>query len=112
MEHKQNPPRRTVIHLRFLVFENGNKFKAICLDTNIANRADTFELLKQKILDSTLLYLRSFSEEEINNKEYIRRTSLQYYILWYTPRIARRFIRKSLHNEVEFDTSSGKLSFA
>ena len=70
MENKKN---LTSIHLRFMIFENDHKFQAICLETNIANRADSIEQLKSKIIDSTILYLRSFSEEEIQHRVYIRK---------------------------------------
>ena len=109
MERKQNG---SIIRLRFLVIQRGNKFEAICLDTNIANRANTLESIKQKIFDSTSLYLRSFSKEEIADHVYIRKAPLKYHILWYMPSIANIFLPKYSHDKAEFDASSGKLSFA
>jgi hypothetical protein len=109
MQRKRNI---TSVRLRILVFKKGHKFESICLDTNIANRANSRESLEKKIIDSTILYLRSFSEEEIKNRAYIRKASFGYHVLWFVQPLAKLIIRKYRPNKVEFDTSSGKLSFA
>lgn len=100
------------IRLRYMIYKVGDKYAAICLETNIANRANTIEQLKKKIIDSTILYLRSFSEEEIQGRSYIRKAPLYYRIIWHTSTFTKPFVSKYRPDEAEFDTSSGKLSFA
>jgi len=109
MERKSN---NKVIRLRFLVFKKDNKLEAICIDTNIANRANNMELLKQKLIDSSLLYLRSFTKEEIENKLFIRKAPLKYRLRWYFHILDFSPNRRQTSNTAEFDPSSGKLSFA
>lgn len=99
------------ISLRFIVYKEGNKFRSICLETNIAVRANSINQLHQKNNDASSLYFRSFTEEEIINKAYIRRAPNKYFVHWYLGHII--IWAKGLKTDTaEFDQHSGKLSFA
>jgi hypothetical protein len=100
------------IRLRLLVVYKENKFQSICLDTNIANRADSFDQLKQKIFDSTSLYLNSFSEDELLNKAYVRKAPLKYELIWHFKLLQHFFSREYERKEANYNPHSGKLRFA
>lgn len=109
MERKQD---KNVIRLRFIVFKEGSKYSSICLDTNIAARANSMAQLHQKNIDASVLYLRSFTEEDILNKAYVRKSPSKYFLLWYAGIIIHSIQTKYRSDKAEFDPYSGKMSFA
>ena len=67
--------------LRVLFFEHQNVIRGICLETNIAVQAETFEGATQKMQDATILYMTSFSPEELIKQEYLRPAPVKYSVM-------------------------------
>ena len=109
MDRRQD---NNVIRLRFVILKDGNRYKSICLDTNIAARASSLGQLEQKNIDASVLYLRSFNEQEIHDKSFIRKASLKYFILWYWGIIIHKINKKTKSRTAQFNYPSGKMSFA
>ncbi len=102
---------RKHIELRFLIHQRNDKFEAICLELDITNRANTMTELQQKIIDSTFLYLTSFSLEEIKEHKYIRKAPLYYRFIWNVGNVLHSFLNYNI-KKGDFNVSSKELSFA
>ena len=98
------------IQLRFMVFKSNGRYYSICLETNIANRANTLKHLQEKDMDSAILYLTSFTPEELASKKYFRKASLSYRLQWYMTKV--KPFKKVKNDTGIFDTNSGSLRFA
>ncbi|MGH2574332.1 MAG: hypothetical protein ACRDFC_01380 [Ignavibacteria bacterium] len=93
-------------------YENGNYY-SICLDTNIIVRGKTIEESIQKMKDALTVYMRSFTKDEIESEQYIRKAPFKYKLKMWSLILA--IIFKSFKGSIssaEFDSSSQNLSFA
>jgi hypothetical protein len=85
----------------------------ICLDTDIMVEADSWDNLTRKMEDATILYLRSFSDEELETGAYIRKAPLSYQIRWELVRaLMTLFHWLSSPSKAIYDPQSSRLRFA
>src|SRR5438045_3718047 len=85
----------------------------ICLETDIIVAATDWDSLHQKMRDATLLYLQSFSREELERGSYVRLAPLKYRIRWSVGVVLSRLLR-FLSGPIEaiYDPQSSNLRFA
>ena len=103
------------IILRVIGFIKNNRFHLFCLETDIAVVADSLAEAKQKMSDAVTVYFKSFSDEELAAKAYIRKAPLRYRILFNRVKYVRKFIRlfKNLSSyTANYDKNTEHLRFA
>ncbi|HET6400522.1 MAG TPA: hypothetical protein VFH95_03905 [Candidatus Kapabacteria bacterium] len=101
------------IILPMMAFGTEGDLKMICLDTDIVVAADNWDTLFRKMKDATLLYLRSFSSEELQAGAYIRKAPFKYQVRWKLGMTLSRIIRFiSGPTEAIYDPQSSNLRFA
>ena len=97
--------------LRVLFFGHKNAVRGICLETNISVEAKTFEGAIQKMQDATVLYMTSFSSEELYKSEYLRPASIKYKVMW-SLFLFLKFLSELRKEEIDYDPQTKLLSFA
>jgi hypothetical protein len=102
------------IILRMFAYVHNNRFYMICLDTDIAVVADSFNQLLSKMEEATLSYFKSFKDEEILAGKYIRKAPLKYRVLYKVQSVVVfiQWIRNYNSKKAYYDNSSGHLRFA
>lgn len=102
------------IILRMLAFVKDNRFNMICLETDIAVVADSFEELKLKMVDATISYFKTFTDEEILAGKYLRKAPLKYRFLYKVRNISAilEAIKNYNSEKAYYDNNSEHLRFA
>lgn len=102
------------IILRMFVYVENNRFYMICLDTDIAVVADSFEQLKIKMADATISYFKTFTDEEILIGKYIRKSPLRYRFFYQMQNIIVlvEWIKNFTSRKAYYDNNSEHLRFA
>ena len=96
-----------------LAFERRGEWRMICLDTNIAVAAATWESVETKMKDATRLYLRSFTPTELRQGTYIRLAPATYRARWWFRKTVVRLMRLlSGPIRATYDINTSLLSFA
>ena len=94
-------------------FRKGEMWYMLSLDTNIAVQARSWEELTEKMKDATILYLESFSPQELATGKWIRKAPVKYWIAW---RFKHTFVRAmNLLNgplEADYDPTTSRMRFA
>jgi hypothetical protein len=102
------------IRLRILAHKNNNVYFAICLETDIAIQANSIPKLKSKMRDAILSYFKSFTKEEVESCQYIRKAPLEYRIKWNViscVRFAKQLLRLMVFN-INYNPTTHKLQVA
>ena len=97
--------------LRVLFYEHENVIRGICLETNIGVQAETFEGAIQKMQDATILYMTSFSPDELFKQEYLRPAPIKYRVMW-SLFLFLKFLSALRREEIDYDPQTKHLSFA
>lgn len=103
---------RNVIELRVIGFHRHNTVHLLCLDTDIAVRANSIEEAKRKMVDAMTCYLTSFSKEEIVQGKFLRYSPARYRFLWRVGMLLG-FLRRLMQTfSTTYDPHSGQVKFA
>lgn len=101
-----------LIRLRVFGFSRKGQYYLLCLDTDIAVRADSLEEAKKKMIDALGSYLETFSQKEISQARYVRYSPIRYRIAWYLG-MAAGFMRQLVQSlNASYNPNSGQLRFA
>ncbi len=104
---------QTTLPFRMLAFERQDGWRMICLDTDIAVAAATWDELESKMKDAMTLYLRSFTGEELQRGAYIRLAPISYRVRWWFRwNIVRLMRLLSGPIRATYDISTSRLNFA
>lgn len=105
--------QNNIIYLRVLSYQKDNEFFSVCLDTGILTCAKSMQESLVKMNDALTVYMKSFTQEEINAGDYIRKAPLKYFLkMFFLPVI---FLFKKYKGQItsaEFDFSKQNLKFA
>jgi len=102
------------IHLRIVGRKSGDRYFAICLETDTAVQGHSVEEIERKIKDALLAYLKSFESDEIMRGEFIRKAPLVYRVQWQVFTVVG-FLRRVLDTIAfsgDYDPASGRLNIA
>ena len=103
----------TILNLRMLAFEHRGEWRMICIDTDIAVAAATWEEIEAKMKDAISLYLRSFTPDELRQGKYIRIAPASYRARWWFRQTVGRLMRLiSGPIRATYDVDTSMLSFA
>ncbi len=86
------PTNREIV-LRMLPLVRRDRIILLCVDTDIAVEAVSWEEAQLKMRDALVSYFRTFSEAEIERGDYARPSPLRYRIRWHV----RWFAVRTLH---------------
>ena len=101
------------ITLRMMAFDDEELWNMICLDTDIAVSAKSFDELIKKMEDATILYLKSFSQEELLRRAYIRKAPASYRLKWHiSTKLFGLLKLLSGPSEAIYDATDSHLRFA
>lgn len=97
-----------------LAFVKDRRFYMICLETDIAVVADSFEQLQYKMSDAIISYFNTFSAEEIEAGKYIRKAPRKYRIIYRTKQLLSfvENVRNFTSKKAYYDNHSEHLRFA
>lgn len=99
------------ITLRVIGFSRKGIVHFLCLETDIAVRGDSVEDAKRKMIDALRSYFETFSEEEMQQGDFIRSSPLRYHMMWRVGMFAG-FLRRLMTYNTTYDPHSGQLRFA
>ena len=92
------------LFFRVLCRHHDGKYQAICLETDIAVVAETEREMRSKMEDALLLYVNSFSLQEIEAGNYLRRARLSYRLIW-----ALNAARTNVHHNIQSMRAAGDM---
>lgn len=100
------------IQLRIITWRSkSNKFRAVCLETNLFFQAESEHDLVVKMKDGIKGYLDCFTEAEIASGDYIRPAPLKYRVIWFIKPLLS-LINSYKSKKANYNFTSGKLKFA
>ena len=102
------------IHLRIVGRKSGDRFFAICLETDIAVQGHSLAEVEHKMRDALLAYFKSFDIDEIMRGEFIRKAPLVYRARWNVVMLLG-FMRRVLDTIAysgDYDPASHRLNIA
>ena len=103
----------TILTFRMLAFERHDGWRMICLDTDIAVAAVTWDELESKMRDAMRLYLLSFTYEELQQRVYVRLAPVSYRVRWWFRwNVVRLMHLLSGPIRATYDIDTSRLSFA
>ena len=101
------------IALRMVAFGDGGRLHMICLETDIMVVGESWDSLRQKMKDATLLYFQSFSLEQLRAGAYIRKAPFKYQLEWlFKVTVRRLWHRLTDSTKAVYDPQSSNLRFA
>ena len=92
------------LFFRVLGRQHDGRYQAICLETNIAVVADSESDMRKKMEDALLLYLNSFTVEEIKEGKFQRNARLRYRLMWTV-----NAVRWNVHHNIQSMRASGDM---
>ena len=99
-----------MVNLLVIGYIKNNRFYMMCLNTDILVIADSFEEAKIRMIHTLISYFETFSQAEILEGKYIRKTPVKYWI-----RYAFAAIKLSVVNfsrlSVKYNINENYLSF-
>ena len=107
--------KMTELRLRIVAYSRRGYYYAVCLDTYNVVRGQSLDEAKRKMADALTLYLKSFSEEELTRREYLRPGPLLYRAMWHFLSLAGAMtnaISSITHFIANYDPHSERLRFA
>jgi len=105
------PLAQVQIHLTMLLVRRSDRVDMICLETNVAVSANTDSEASEKMRDASLLYLSSFSSEEIVAGSYKRLAPLKYRVLGLLTNVVHNW-RNMTRSNADYDQTSNSVRFA